>query len=215
MPKKKALQTDDGLTDKQRLFIAEYLKDKNATQAYLRAGYKNNPDVADSSAHRLLGNPRIANAIRQAMNRIEKRVMIAAENVLIELGKIAFADPRKVFAENGDLLPPKDWPDEIAGAIQAIEIEEIREPYTGDVIGKIKKIKFWDKNKALDNLGKHFKLFDDKIEININDGLAERLAQARAYAIEAKKRLIEDVGESKAEERNRDPSGERDSQDHG
>ena len=213
MPKKKALEIDDGLTDMQRLFVAEYLKSKNATEAAIKAGFSERS--ADKQGWQLLGKPRIANAIRRAMDRIEKRVMIAAENVLIELGKIAFADPRKVFNENGDLLPPKDWPDEIAGAIQAIEIEEIREPYTGDVIGKIKKIKFWDKNKALDNLGKHFKLFDDKIEININDGLAERLAQARAYAIEAKKRLIEDVGESKAEERNRDPSGERDSQDHG
>ncbi|WP_154063873.1 terminase small subunit, partial [Klebsiella pneumoniae] len=33
------LVDDDGLTDQQRLFVAEYLKDNNATQAAIRAGY--------------------------------------------------------------------------------------------------------------------------------------------------------------------------------
>ncbi|HAU6382977.1 TPA: terminase small subunit, partial [Klebsiella oxytoca] len=33
------LVDDDGLTVQQRLFVAEYLKDNNATQAAIRAGY--------------------------------------------------------------------------------------------------------------------------------------------------------------------------------
>lgn len=33
------LVDDDGLTAQQRLFVAEYLKDNNATQAAIRAGY--------------------------------------------------------------------------------------------------------------------------------------------------------------------------------
>lgn len=33
------LVVDDDLTDQQRLFVAEYLKDNNATQAAIRAGY--------------------------------------------------------------------------------------------------------------------------------------------------------------------------------
>ncbi|MCW1975891.1 UNVERIFIED_ORG: phage terminase small subunit [Pantoea agglomerans] len=33
------LANDDLLTSQQRLFIAEYLKDSNATQAAIRAGY--------------------------------------------------------------------------------------------------------------------------------------------------------------------------------
>ena len=32
------LVDDDGLTAQQRLFVAEYLKDRNATQAAIRAG---------------------------------------------------------------------------------------------------------------------------------------------------------------------------------
>lgn len=33
------LVDDDGLTAQQRLFVAEYLKDNNATQSAIRAGY--------------------------------------------------------------------------------------------------------------------------------------------------------------------------------
>lgn len=35
----KELVDDDGLTAQQRLFVAEYLKDNNATQSAIRAGY--------------------------------------------------------------------------------------------------------------------------------------------------------------------------------
>ena len=40
-----------GLNDRQRLFVAEYLVDRNATRAYIRAGYS--PDGARQSASRL------------------------------------------------------------------------------------------------------------------------------------------------------------------
>jgi phage terminase small subunit len=42
------------LTEKQKLFVAEYLVDLNATKAYIRAGYS--AKGADVSAARLLVN---------------------------------------------------------------------------------------------------------------------------------------------------------------
>ena len=38
------------------------------------------------------------------------------------------------------------------------------------LIGYTKKVKFWDKNRALENLAKHFKLLTDKIEFPDKDG---------------------------------------------
>lgn len=214
MAKKKALEIEDGLTEKQKIFVAEYIKTKNAKQSAIKAGYSERS--ADKLGSQLLDKPRVVNAIRQAMDRTQKKIYIAAENVLIELGKIAFADPRKCFNENGDLLPPKEWPDEIASAISEIVVEEIKEPYTGDVLGHVKKIKFWNKNQALDSLGKHFKLFSDKIEIDIGPGLADRLAAARAYAVEVKKkRLIENVKQDEHEDGSGAGAGEGDSSDSG
>lgn len=43
---------DDGLTDQQRSFVAEYLKDNNATQAAIRAGYSKK--TANEQGARLL-----------------------------------------------------------------------------------------------------------------------------------------------------------------
>jgi hypothetical protein len=48
----KELVDDDGLTAQQRLFVAEYLKDGNATQAAIRAGYSKK--TAQEQSSRLL-----------------------------------------------------------------------------------------------------------------------------------------------------------------
>ena len=48
-----------GLTPKQQLFVAEYLKDLNATAAYTRAGYKGKGKSAESNASILIGNHKV------------------------------------------------------------------------------------------------------------------------------------------------------------
>ena len=40
-----------GLTDQQQLFCREYLSDRNATQAAIRAGYSKTSAAPTSSAH--------------------------------------------------------------------------------------------------------------------------------------------------------------------
>ena len=53
------------LTQKQKLFIDEYLIDLNATQAAIRAGYS--PNNADKIGSELLGKTRVSDAIKTAM----------------------------------------------------------------------------------------------------------------------------------------------------
>uniref|UniRef100_UPI001482B48E terminase small subunit n=2 Tax=Enterobacteriaceae TaxID=543 RepID=UPI001482B48E len=52
------LVDDDGLTAQQRLFVAEYLKDNNATAAAARAGYSD-----PNYGRQLITNPNVAQAI--------------------------------------------------------------------------------------------------------------------------------------------------------
>lgn len=68
------------LTDKQRLFVREYLKDLNATQAYIRAGYS--ARTANDSVRKVLVNPRVAEAIREANEKRLEKVGIDADYVL-------------------------------------------------------------------------------------------------------------------------------------
>lgn len=61
---------------KQARFVAEYLKDGNATQAAIRAGYSENG--AGVQGHNLLKNPKIAEAIAKAQEKVIERGIQAA-----------------------------------------------------------------------------------------------------------------------------------------
>ena len=60
-----------------------------------------------------------------------------------------------------------EWPDAIAACVASVEVEELFEwEGEGDDrkkthIGYTKKVKFWDKNKSLDMIGRHLKLFGE------------------------------------------------------
>ena len=56
------------MTTKQELFIVEYLKDFNATQAAIRAGYAENG--AAVTGHELLRNPNIQEIIKSKISDI-------------------------------------------------------------------------------------------------------------------------------------------------
>jgi phage terminase small subunit len=164
------------LRPKQRRFVLEYLKDLNGTQAYLRAGYNSkNPDV---DCQKLLGNSRIKAEIQKAVEAQEKRLLFSADDVLREYLKLAFCDIGRAYDENGHLLPIKDIPEDVRRAISSVDTEELWEGYGSEKerIGNIRKVKFWEKTKALEALGRTLKLFTDKAEISGPDGGPIKLA---------------------------------------
>ena len=87
----------DKLTPKQEMFVKEYLIDLNATQAYLRAGYKVSENVAAVNAKRLLSNAKIDAAIQKAVNKRAERTEITADKVLQRWWDIATADPNDII----------------------------------------------------------------------------------------------------------------------
>lgn len=81
--------------------------------------------------------------------------------VITELARIAYADPRKLF-NKADLKRLDQLPDDVAAAIDSIEVEEGFDKEGNPVSGlKIKSIAKKDKLKALDALGRHFNIFAD------------------------------------------------------
>ena len=76
-----------------------------------------------------------------------------------ELSAILRSDPRKVFGEDGQMIPVHLWSDEVAAAVSSVEVIEM----AGDDDQKpatVKKVKFWDKNSAIDKAMKHMGLFE-------------------------------------------------------
>jgi phage terminase small subunit len=147
------------LTTKQKFFIAEYQKDWNATQAAIRAGYsvKN----ADQLGPRLVGKSRIAEAIEKAMKERLLKIGVHAERVLTELARIGFSDIRKLFNKNGSLKHPKDWDPDTAAAVAGVQFTEEFEGCGKERknIGTTKKVRMFDKVRALEMLMKHLGLF--------------------------------------------------------
>ncbi|MDD4915409.1 MAG: terminase small subunit [Methylococcales bacterium] len=150
------------LTRKQQAFVDEYLIDLNGRQAATRAGYI--LAKSESTPCRLLKNPAIQAAIASGMATRMQRVKIDQDRVLLEIARLAFCDPRRLFDANGALLPIQDWPEDMAAAVASIRVQEVKNT-NGVVIGTTKLVKFWDKGKQLELAARHLGLLHEKLEI--------------------------------------------------
>jgi len=163
-------------------FISEYLVDLNGTQAAMRAGYS--PKCAAAKATEMLKDPEIFKAINKQIESRQKRTLITADRVLAELYEIAMADISDAFDEDNNLKPMNQIPESLRRAICGIEVFE---EFAGfgeerEKIGETKKIKFWDKGKALEALAKHLKLLVDRheVEFKVPEDLVDRMNEGRS-----------------------------------
>ncbi len=158
--------SDDGLTPKQRRFVQEYVACLNATEAYKKAGYSGTGRVAENAASRLLGNVGVKTAIQSALVEQRQQLKASASDVWQEWTRLGLIDARKLFKADGALKAPHEWPDEVASAVASVEVFE---EYEGRgesrrLVGHTKKLKLWDKNTALTNLGKALGILKDSHE---------------------------------------------------
>jgi phage terminase small subunit len=177
------------LTPQQERFCREYLRDRNGTQAAIRAKYS--PRTSNEQAARLLAKVSVKVKINQLIEAQFNRLKLSADLVVKELLKSALVDIRDAFTEDGNLKPINELSEPLAKAIASIETEELFDGRGEDKerIGYAKKIRFHDKIRALELLGKHLKMFTDVHEIPGLDTLAERLeaAEKRARACKPQK----------------------------
>lgn len=160
----------DALTPRQQRFVLEYLKDLNATQAAIRAGYSAKTAVVQGP--RLLGNIQVAAAVQAASSKRLARLELKADDVLRELLRIARSDIRQLYDETGRLKPIHQLPDDVAAALSSVEI--LREKTTvksGEieeitVEESVRKLKLWDKVKALELLAKHLNLLTERTQVD-------------------------------------------------
>jgi phage terminase small subunit len=157
------------LSVQQKLFADEYLKDRNGTRAAIAAGYSENG--ATQIGSRLLTYVNIQEYLNKKVATIAERANVQAVDVLKEIKKLATSDIRKIFDEDGNLLPVHLLPDDVAASIASIEVVTSRIPGTEPVeVEHTHKIKFWDKRGSLELLGKHLKMFTEKVEMSGPEG---------------------------------------------
>lgn len=90
-----SMSTQDPIRSKRvPRFVEEYCKDRNGTQAAIRAGFS--PNGAENTAWRLLSDPRVEELITEQMGRVSKEATIEAADILREWLDVATADPAKL-----------------------------------------------------------------------------------------------------------------------
>ncbi len=139
------------LTAKQQRFCDEYLIDLNATQAAIRAGYSEK--TAQEQASRLLLNVMVQNYIAERQKGINEELAIDAKYVMKRLIEIDGMDVLDILNDAGDLLPIREWPKVWRTTISGIDIMAMASG--GDDAALLKKIKWPDKVKNIELLGKH------------------------------------------------------------
>ncbi len=154
------------MTVKRHRFVAEYLVDLNATQAAIRAGYAKKG--AKDQAYQLMQMPEVAEAIKAAMDERNKRLQVDADYVLQRLTEIDQLDLADIFDLDGKLMPIRQWPLIWRQMVKEVDMK------TG-------KVKFHDKLRALELIGKHVNVnaFREQVnhtgEINFTDMTDEEL----------------------------------------
>lgn len=176
------------LNPKHQRFVEEYLIDLNATQACIRAGYK--AKNADVTGPRLLGNVGIAAAIAEAQAKATAKACakyeISKERVLGELALLGFSNMEDFAAVSETGSPRLDLSKlnrEQWAAVNQIKVDD-----DGAVT-----LKLYDKRAALVDLGKHLQIFNETVNVNVNDVTPPSpLDDARrtAFHLERARRLL-------------------------
>lgn len=153
------------LSPKHQQFVAEYLKDFNATRAAKSAGY------SEKTAHvqgcNLLKNPKIAEHLRVKHGRILDKLEISRERVLEGIARLAFFDSRKFYNPDGSLKAITELDDETMYALQGMDVEKLYKHFAkgaAQEVGTVSKVKLADRGINLERLGRVLNMFDGKKE---------------------------------------------------
>ena len=89
------------------------------------------------------------------------------ETVLRELRRMSTFDIRELYNEEGSMKAVHEWPDDIAAAVESLDVTEDFETVDGkkECVGQVKKLKSYNKQKAIDMLGKTMQLFTESYDL--------------------------------------------------
>lgn len=148
------------LTDKQQRFVDEYLIDLNATQAAIRAGYS--VKTANEQGSQNLTKLSIQQAIAERMAERSRRTGVNQDRVVLELAKIAFVKMTDIVDSEGNIKG-----DAAEDDLACIESVKYKHSNTDTGYSEEREVKIASKLKALELLGKHLGMWNDKVDLNV------------------------------------------------
>lgn len=190
------------LRGKQAMFVLEYIKDMdlNGTQAAIRAGYS--ARTAQQIAYQLLQKTSVQEAIKDAQKLRLKRLNVDADYVLNRLVQIDQMDVIDIMNDDHSLKPISEWPSIWRQYISGLDNMEEFDGRGEDryLIGYLRKIKWPDKVKNLELLGKHISIgaFKDRVELgnDPDNPLTDTKATSKKLAALAKLKKAKEKGDA-------------------
>ncbi|WP_339316889.1 terminase small subunit [Paenibacillus sp. FSL R10-2734] len=171
-------EVEDELTDKQRMFVLEYMRDFNATRAAMAAGYSKRAAYAIGWEN--LRKPEIQAEITRLKKQMTAELGLSVHRVIAEYLKIAFADTTD-YVDFGTTEEPVigiDGPtydeegDPVTKTVSFVHFKSAYE-VDGTLISEVKQgrdgvsIKFYDKMRALKELEKYLGYMDEETKLRV------------------------------------------------
>lgn len=179
-PKRKSTQYKP-LTAMQEAYAQEYTKcPENQTQAAINAGFS--PNTAAVKASVMMRDERIQKRIAELMEERNKRLRVSSDYVLLRLVEIDQMDVLDILNDDGSLKPIREWPKIWRTTLSGFDLSSTIMNMNEDSIETIlKKIKWPDKVKNLELIGKHVDVnaFKERLEVSGTVTIADRMAKAR------------------------------------
>lgn len=131
----------------------------------------------------MMRDERIQKRIAELMEERNKRMRVSADYVLMRLVEIDQMDVIDILNDDMSIKPVSEWPKVWRQYLTGFELADMFEG-RGDekeLVGILKKIKWPDKVKNLELIGKHVDVnaFKERLDVNVNVTIADRIAAAR------------------------------------
>ena len=181
------------LTAMQEAYCQSYIKTpENQSQAAINAGFS--PNTAAVKASVMMRDERIQKRIAELMEERNKRMRVSADYVLMRLVEIDQMDVLDILNDDGGMKPIAEWPKVWRTSLSAMDIATIKTTQASlqkengeadlsveDVEHILKKVKWPDKVKNLELIGKHVDVnaFKERLEVSGTVTIADRMAKAR------------------------------------
>lgn len=170
------------LTAMQESYCQSYIQTpENQTQAAINAGFSHKTSHVKASI--MMRDERIQKRIAELMEERNKRTRVSADYVLLRLVEIDQMDVIDILNDDMSIKPVSEWPKVWRQYLTGFELADMFEG-RGDekeLVGILKKIKWPDKVKNLELIGKHVDVnaFKERLEVSGTVTIADRMAAAR------------------------------------
>lgn len=170
------------LTAMQEAYAQEYIKcPENQAKAAINAGFS--PKSAHVKASIMMRDERIQKRIAELMAERNKRLRVSADYVLLRLVEIDQMDVLDILNDDMSIKPVSQWPKVWRQYLSGFDLADMFEGRGDDkeLVGILKKIKWPDKVKNLELIGKHVDVnaFKERVEVSGTLTIADRMAAAR------------------------------------